>query len=624
MSDKIKMRRGELPDLPDLDAGEFGLATDVNSVYIGNPDGDGNILVNPVKEYLDGYSIDGYLVPAVDNSHGLGSPSLRWNNIVVGPGSIHIRSLPGEISAGEKNWNIGIDDAGRLSFNSDGYTAYLITPTGAEVVSGTIFSASDGSASGPAYSFSSGGAAGLYQSGTNEISISTSALQRFVIDSSGNVGVSLSVPNEALTVNGVISLQKTTAPSATDGYGKLYVQSDGDLYYKNSSGVQTNLLGGVLSEQGADGYIAFFTGSNAIAGDNDLFYNRATGDVTVSGGGSLSVTQVKNSSGVLNLGTSASTSHSLSANADVIVGGKLEIDGNAYLDSAVDIAGNAGISSTLEVDGYTWLNGGLGVTGDAGISGTLDAHGVSYFYSPIIISTSWGDEYGRQRASQDDGVIYAISNIYRQANNNLIFTTLPNATKDHNHNSLSANPTIFIHSAIGPDVDDTQWLSLSHNQTDGYISSGTGAIEIGSNLGIDRSPSVYKLEVQGAAAKTDGGTSWATISDITEKKDVVRLSELYDPLDRLTKLSSVVYKWKTPVEHGITEEENILKAGFIAQEVEKYFPEWVKEDNLGKKWLNMVGFEAYVVESIKQIKNLFYEYNNRLTVLEEKLKNNGE
>ena len=202
MSDKIKMRRGELPDLPDLDAGEFGLATDVNSVYIGNPDGNGNILVNPVKEYMDGYSIDGYLVPAVDNSHGLGSPSLRWNNIVVGPDSIHIRSLPGEISAGERNWNIGIDDAGRLSFNSDGYVAYSIAPTGTEAVLGTVFSAADGSASSPSYSFTSGGTAGLYQSGTNEISISTSALQRLVIDSSGNLALGSSSPSYFLDVSG--------------------------------------------------------------------------------------------------------------------------------------------------------------------------------------------------------------------------------------------------------------------------------------------------------------------------------------------------------------------------------------------------------------------------------------
>jgi hypothetical protein len=86
MADRIKMRRGELLDLPDLDEGEFGLATDVGSVYVGNPAGDGNVLVNPVKECSDGYSIDGYLSPTVDNVHGLGTPDKKWRHLVVGPG----------------------------------------------------------------------------------------------------------------------------------------------------------------------------------------------------------------------------------------------------------------------------------------------------------------------------------------------------------------------------------------------------------------------------------------------------------------------------------------------------------------------------------------------------------
>jgi len=81
-----------------------------------------------------------------------------------------------------------------------------------------------------------------------------------------------------------------------------------------------------------------------------------------------------------------------------------------------------------------------------------------------------------------------------------------------------------------------------------------------------------------------------------------------------------MYKWIDPVSHGSTEKENNLKAGFIAQEVEKHFPEWVKEDTDGKKWLNMVGFEAYVVEAFKQITGELNKYNERLAILEDKLK----
>jgi len=41
-----------------------------------------------------------------------------------------------------------------------------------------------------------------------------------------------------------------------------------------------------------------------------------------------------------------------------------------------------------------------------------------------------------------------------------------------------ANPTLFIHSAINPDTDNTQWISLTHDQTDGVIKTGTGDLEL--------------------------------------------------------------------------------------------------------------------------------------------------
>ncbi|MEM5784999.1 MAG: hypothetical protein QW469_00470 [Candidatus Aenigmatarchaeota archaeon] len=48
---------------------------------------------------------------------------------------------------------------------------------------------------------------------------------------------------------GVINLSETSAPSATTGYGKLYVKSsDKKLYFKDSSGVEYNLLSGGMEE----------------------------------------------------------------------------------------------------------------------------------------------------------------------------------------------------------------------------------------------------------------------------------------------------------------------------------------------------------------------------------------
>ena len=49
--------------------------------------------------------------------------------------------------------------------------------------------------------------------------------------------------------------------------------------------------------------------------------------------------------------------------------------------------------------------------------------------------------------------------------------------KDYDH-PTQTNPTLFIHSATNPDTDNTQWLSLTHDQTDGVIITGTGDLHL--------------------------------------------------------------------------------------------------------------------------------------------------
>jgi len=57
----------------------------------------------------------------------------------------------------------------------------------------------------------------------------------------------------------------------------------------------------------------------------------------------------------------------------------------------------------------------------------------------------------------------------------------------HNYDhALQTNPTLFIHSATNPDDDNTQWASLTHDQTDLVLATGSGDIKIvGANLKMD-------------------------------------------------------------------------------------------------------------------------------------------
>ena len=71
------------------------------------------------------------------------------------------------------------------------------------------------------------------------------------------------------------------------------------------------------------------------------------------------------------------------------------------------------------------------------------------------------------------------------------------------------------------------------------------------------------------------------------------ITTLENPLDALLSLRGVSYEWKdTDLEKG-------RQIGFIAQEVEKIFPELVKTDEKGYKSVNYIGVVPVLVEAVK-------------------------
>ena len=266
MANKIQIRRGLLADLPTLDSGELGLATDADNLYIGDPGG--NILINPVKLSNDGYTLDGYLTPAVDNVHGLGSENYRWSNIVLGPGSLHMHSLASETGGTAYKWAISIDDNGELVFSQNGYSKLSIG-------AGNSFSViSDLKVGGDIIN--------------NSLSQSFSDILKALDGYSGVSEITFQA-NKNFWNNSIAYLN-----TASDGYGSNLASlnsSIDDQTQLNQSVLQAldGYSGGGGSGDvsqtsgftGADGYIAFFTGDKAIAGDNDLYWHRDTNQFQV-------------------------------------------------------------------------------------------------------------------------------------------------------------------------------------------------------------------------------------------------------------------------------------------------------------------------------------------------------
>lgn len=99
-------------------------------------------------------------------------------------------------------------------------------------------------------------------------------------------------------------------------------------------------------------------------------------------------------------------------------------------------------------------------------------------------------------------------------------------------------------------------------------------------------------------------------SDARLKKNIMPLR---DGLEKLLQLRGVTYEWKEPENHG---NATGPQRGFIAQEVEKVFPDWVGRNSDGYRNLTLRGFEPIVVESIRTLKSENDELRDRVKALE--------
>lgn len=99
------------------------------------------------------------------------------------------------------------------------------------------------------------------------------------------------------------------------------------------------------------------------------------------------------------------------------------------------------------------------------------------------------------------------------------------------------------------------------------------------------------------------------ISDAELMREVRSLDQA---LGRIEQLRGIVFEWISPESHG---ELAGPQFGFVAQEVEPIFPQWVGIDGNGFRTLSVSGFEALTVESIREIKAGSDQLGSRLAEL---------
>jgi len=134
----------------------------------------------------------------------------------------------------------------------------------------------------------------------------------------------------------------------------------------------------------------------------------------------------------------------------------------------------------------------------------------------------------------------------------------------------------------------------------GARANGNNAVAIGSNA-VAATNQIVMKGTAGCRIFTDAGSTlgvnlpgngstWGTISDRRRKKDIQNLK---DPLKNVLALRGASFIYKS-------DSTNRKQIGFIAQEVEKVYPEMVYKDAKGIKSVTYSNFTAVLVEAVKE------------------------
>ena len=151
-----------------------------------------------------------------------------------------------------------------------------------------------------------------------------------------------------------------------------------------------------------------------------------------------------------------------------------------------------GASDTVNVNGDLTITGIFNVGGGDTIGSNGDYLNLSCSNFTYIGFKLGGVTHSRFYANYDDDqfVWYGDAGVGRQ-----FIIGGVDGDSDYDH-AATTDPVLYIHSVTDPGTNNTQWLSLTHNQTDGIIATGLGDITLdpaGNDVILDNA----NLQIQG-------------------------------------------------------------------------------------------------------------------------------
>ncbi len=287
-----------------------------------------------------------------------------------------------------------------------------------------------------------------------------------------------------------------------------------------------------------------------------------------------------------------------SAGGDVFLAGTFQIidrtAGAARM--LIDPMGNVGIGTSVPNSKLSVAGDGV-FTGDLGIGGQARVFGDATMYQDLVVR----DNLGVNTAGIPQSRVHVVGDV--RVDSGFLGVNLNGAAQSRVH----VNGDVRIDSGslrFGSPTDNSDPVSIERQNPS--PDNSQLIINLGDNPGADAPPGddlivraggqvQFIFRSNGMAAKT-GAPIWATVSDARAKHDIEPLTGV---LDRLMDLSGHTFFYNEPNIPGARAGQCM---GFIAQEVEPVFPDWVATDSSGLKTLQITGFEALTVEALRDLR----------------------
>ncbi len=142
--------------------------------------------------------------------------------------------------------------------------------------------------------------------------------------------------------------------------------------------------------------------------------------------------------------------------------------------------------------------------------------------------------------------------------------------------------------------DGIQYLKIGGNNTSDTTITKSFSILNNGNVGINKAAPGKALDIGTGWATVAPGFDWLTPSDLRYKTNIVSINNI---LDKVLQLRAVRYSLKT---EPVSVNANSRHIGFIAQELEQQFPEFVITNEKGYKAIAYDKLSTVLVEAIKE------------------------